>query len=286
MSVLIDEESRVIVQGITGRQGRFHTKSMLDYGTRIVAGVTPGKAGQKVEGVPVYDSVSDVGEDFDASILFVPARFAKKAVEESVNAGAKLVVPITEGVPVHDSLDMIRKADGKAVIIGPNTPGIISPGKSKLGIMPGHIFREGGVAVVSRSGTLTYEIVAELSKSGIGQSTAIGLGGDPIVGTGFKDALKKYREDEETRAVVLVGEIGGDAEEKAAEWIRDTGYEKPVVAYVVGRAAPPGKRMGHAGAIVSGGSGSYASKKKAFQNADIPFARTPAEITRIVKGLL
>ncbi|RLE55383.1 MAG: succinate--CoA ligase subunit alpha, partial [Candidatus Methanomethylicota archaeon] len=253
MGIIVDENTRVIVQGITGRQGRFHTELMLKYGTKIVAGVTPGKGGQSVHGVPVYDTITEAMEKSpaDTSIVFVPAPFALDAVSEAILAGVKNVVVITEHVPVHDAIKMIALAKLKgARIIGPNTPGIITPGKCKVGIMPGSVFTPGNIGIVSRSGTLTYEIALNLTNAGLGQSTCIGIGGDPVVGLSFLDILELFREDEQTKAVVIIGEIGGDAEERAAEYIERTNYPKPVVAFIAGRSAPPGKRMGHAGAII------------------------------------
>ncbi|RLC27725.1 MAG: succinate--CoA ligase subunit alpha [Deltaproteobacteria bacterium] len=271
MSILVDENSRVVVQGITGREGTFHTKQMLAYGTRVVAGVTPGKGGQAVEGIPVFNRVRDAveKEGADVSCIFVPPPFAADAVIEAADAGVKVIVCITEGIPV---LDMIRVAaflKGKeTVLIGPNCPGIISPEKTKVGIMPGPIHKRGSMAVISRSGTLTYEVVDQLTRVGLGESTCIGIGGDPIVGTTFIDHLKWFRDDPETEGVVLIGEIGGTAEEEAAEYIRSE-FDKPVIAFIAGRTAPPGRRMGHAGAIISGGQGKADDKIKALEAAGI-----------------
>ncbi|MEN2975193.1 MAG: succinate--CoA ligase subunit alpha [Candidatus Caldarchaeales archaeon] len=290
MTVLIDHETRVVVQGITGREGSFHTRAMLNYGTKIIAGVTPGKGGLTVEGVPVYDSVLEavrMHPEIDTSIIFVPARYASDAVYEAVEAGIELAVVITEGIPVHEAMKFIRYAKlNGTVIIGPNCPGVISPGESKVGIMPGHVFSKGRVGIVSRSGTLTYEIAYAMTKAGIGQSTSIGIGGDPVPGTMFIDALELFREDSGTDAVVLIGEIGGDMEERAAKYIVDEGYEKPVVAYVAGRTAPPGKRMGHAGAIISMGVGDAASKIRAFKEAGIEVAELPSQIPELIKKAL
>lgn len=290
MAILLDRDTGVVVQGITGREGSFHTKAMLSYGTRVLAGVTPGKGGQTVEGVPVYDSVEEARRnhpEIEASILFVPARFAADAVYEAIEAGVSLVVVITEGIPVHETMRFVRYARlNDVTIIGPNCPGIISPGRSKLGIMPGHVFAEGRVGVVSRSGTLTYEIAYAMTRAGIGQSTAIGIGGDPVPGTSFIDALELFRKDPETDAVVLIGEIGGDMEERAAKYIEEQGYEKPVVAYVAGRTAPPGKRMGHAGAIISMGVGDAKSKINAFRKAGVEVAELPSQMPQLLKKVL
>ncbi len=290
MAVLLDENARVIVQGITGREGSFHTKLMLEYGTKIVAGVTPGKGGQEVHGVPVYDTMAEAVEahpEANTSIIFVPARFAPDAVYEAVDAGMKLVVVITEHIPVHETLKFVNYAKQKGtVIIGPNCPGIISPGKAKVGIMPGNIFTPGPVGIVSRSGTLTYEISYALSKEGIGQSTVIGIGGDPVVGLSFTEAMEYFEKDPETKALVLVGEIGGDMEERAAKMIKEGKFTKPVVAFIAGRTAPPGKRMGHAGAIIMMGTGTYEGKVKALEEAGVRVARTPFEIPSLIKEVI
>jgi len=285
MAIWADENIRLLVQGITGHQGRFHTKAMMEFGTKIVAGVTPGKGGQEVHGVPVYDSVEEAMEmKPNASIVFVPAPFAKDAVIEALDAGIKLIVVITENIPFHDTMQFIHYAIyKKARIIGPNCPGIASPGKTKIGIFPNVIFKKGNIGVASRSGTLTYEIVNALSKEGLGQSTCVGLGGDPIIGSTFIDALKAFEKDDETHAIVLVGEIGGTAEEEAAEYI-EANVSKPVYAYIAGRTAPPGKRMGHAGAIISGKKGTAESKIKAFEKAGVKVARFPHEIAKLIKN--
>ena len=285
MAIWADENIRLLVQGITGHQGQFHTKAMMEFGTKIVAGVTPGKGGQQVHGVPVYDSVEEAMErEPNASIVFVPAPFAKDAVIEALDAGIKLVVVITENIPFHDTMQFVHYAKYKgARVIGPNCPGIASPGKTKIGILPNVIFKEGNIGVASRSGTLTYEIVNALSQAGFGQSTCVGLGGDPIIGSTFIDALKAFEDDEETKAIVLVGEIGGTAEEEAAEYIASN-VTKPVYAYIAGRTAPPGKRMGHAGAIISGGKGTAESKIKAFEEAGVKVARFPHEIAELIKN--
>jgi len=289
MGIIVGKETKLVVQGITGTQGRFHSKMMKEYGTDIVAGVTPGKGGEIVEDIPVYNTVERAKEETgaNASIIFVPARFTKGAAMEAIAAGMDPVVIITEGVPVHDSTELMRFADiNGTTIIGPNTPGIITPGETKVGIMPNHIFEPGKVGLVSRSGTLTYEIVNSLTSEGYGQSTAIGLGGDPIVGLNFIDVLKKFSEDERTEAVVLVGEIGGSAEEMAAKFIKEE-FQKPAVAYVAGRTAPKGKQMGHAGAIVSeSGTGTADSKMKAFKQAGVSVARMPNDISTILKEVL
>ena len=291
MTILVKRDMRVIVQGITGTQGREHSRLMLDYGTNIIAGVTPGKGGEKVHGVPVFDSVMDVVNKFgeiDASVLFVPAPFAFDAIIEAVNYEIPLLVVITEGIPVHDAMKAISYAKMRGcTIIGPNTPGIISPKEGvKLGIMPADAFSEGKIALVSRSGTLTYEISMALKKEGLGTSVTIGVGGDPITGLDFVDVLEMLREDKDTEAVVLVGEIGGDAEERAAKYIRETEYPKPVVAFVAGRTAPPGKRMGHAGAIISGNVGRIETKEKAFKESGVPVARLPWDVPSLIRNSL
>ncbi len=286
--MLIDKNTKVIVQNITGTQGQFHTKIMLDYGTKIVAGCTPGKGGQTVHGVPVYDTTKEAQAETgaNASIIFVPAPFVMDAVLESVNSKLNPIVVITEHVPVHDSIKFIHVAQLRGIsIIGPNTPGMMAPEKCKLGIMPSHIFKAGSVGVASRSGTLTYEIVADLTKNGLGQSTVVGLGGDPVVGFNFIDALKAFDQEKETKAIVLIGEIGGNAEEMAAEYIGEH-IKTPVVAYVAGKTAPKGKRMGHAGAVISGKTGTAESKVEAFAKAKVPVAETPDEVARLLKEML
>lgn len=285
MGVFIDKGTRAIVQGITGTQGRFHTRLMLDYGTKIVAGVTPGKSGIDVYGLPVYDSVEEAAGEHgaDASIVFVPAPFAADAAFEALEAGLKTIAIITEHIPVRDSIQVMARAKRMgAVVIGPNTPGIITPGECKLGIMPAHVFRSGVVGMASRSGTLTYEIATGLTNASLGQSTCIGLGGDPIIGLSFVDVLKEFERDERTKAVALVGEIGGNLEELAAEFVSAEGYGKPVVAFVAGRTAPPGKRMGHAGAIIIGRSGTAESKVEAFERAGIGVAERPSDVARLL----
>ncbi|MFW9892677.1 MAG: succinate--CoA ligase subunit alpha [Candidatus Thorarchaeota archaeon] len=286
MAVLVDKDTRVIVQGITGTQGKYHTISMLKYGTKIVAGTSPGKSGEEVNGVPVYDSVSEAKktENATASIIFVPAPFAGDAALEAIAADLNPVVIITEHVPVKDEIRVIHAAKQKGItIIGPNTPGIITPdAKQKVGIMPGHVFSDGDVGLMSRSGTLTYEIAAGMTNAGIGISTAIGLGGDPCVGLTTIEAVKLFKEDRDTKALVLVGEIGGDAEERAAAYIKKE-YDLPVVGFIAGRTAPPGKRMGHAGAIISGSSGTAAAKIKALNEAGIAVADKPSDVARLLK---
>ena len=289
MAILIDRDTRVIVQGITGKEGSFHTKLMLDYGTKIVAGVTPGKGGREVHGVPVYDTVEEAVKNHgaDASIVFVPARFAPDAVYEAIDAGLKLVVVITEHIPVHDTMRFVNYAKSKGtVIIGPNCPGIIVPGRIKIGIMPVSPFKPGNVAIISRSGTLTYEVAAAMTREGIGQSVAIGIGGDPIVGLDFVEALEMLEKDPETKAVVMIGEIGGDMEERVAAMYREGRFTKPIVAYIAGRTAPPGKRMGHAGAIISMGTGAYQDKVEALRKAGIPVAKMPYDIPKLLKEVL
>ncbi len=288
MSILIDRKTKVVVQGITGRDGAFHTRQMLDYGTKIVAGVTPGKGGQKAEGVPVFNSVAEAVEATGAntSVIYVPSKFAVDAIYEAEGAGLDLVVCVSEGIPAMDMLQVYNYLKTtKTRLVGPNTPGLITPGVTKVGIMPGQIHKKGNVGVVSRSGTLTYEVVYHLTLNGIGQSTCLGIGGDQIVGTGFIDALTLFEQDPQTTAVVLIGEIGGTDEEEAAAFIKKK-MTKPVVAFVAGRTAPPGKRMGHAGAIIAGGSGTAAEKIAAFQKAKIKVADSPAEVATLVKEQL
>jgi len=278
-----------LVQGITGTQGRFHTRMMLDYGTDIVAGVTPGRGGQEVEGVPVYDTIAEAQSEhrIDASIIFVPAPYALDAALETVEAGLDPIVIITEGIPVRDTIEIVAKARQRdATIIGPNTPGVIKPGECKLGIMPAQVFRRGSVGIVSRSGTLSYEIASQITRSGLGESTCIGIGGDPVVGLDFIDVLRWFEEDKETEAVALIGEIGGDAEERAAEFIAKGGFTKPVAAYIAGRAAVPGKRMGHAGAIIQGALGTAQSKMERLEAAGVAVAEQPGDIAKAMLGLL
>jgi succinyl-CoA synthetase alpha subunit len=288
MSIVVDENTRLLVQGITGREGTFHTQQAVAYGTKVVAGVTPGKGGSTVDGIPVFNTVGAAKDatGANASVIFVPPPFAVDAILEAADAGLPLVVCITEGIP---TLDMARVmhylSRTKTRLIGPNCPGIISPGRCKIGIMPGHIHLQGSVGVVSRSGTLTYEAVGQLSALGIGQSTCIGIGGDPIIGTTFVDVLRLFNEDAETHGIVLIGEIGGTAEEEAAAFIKAQ-VKKPVVGFIAGRTAPPGRRMGHAGAIISGGKGTAADKIAALQSAGIAVAESPALIGETLKASL
>jgi succinyl-CoA synthetase alpha subunit len=286
MPILIGEKTKAIVQGITGSQGSYHTQLMLEYGTKIVAGVTPGKGGTKANGIPVFDTIQEATDKFKptASISFVPAPFAKDPALEAIAAGLNPVVIITEGIPVKDEIQIMEVAKLKGVtVIGPNTPGIITPGQCKLGIMPGHIFKPGKIGLVSRSGTLTYEIAASLTNAGLGQTTCLGVGGDPVVGLSFVDVLEMFRKDPATKAVAMIGEIGGNAEEMAAEYIRKTKYPKPIAAYVAGRAAPPGKRMGHAGAIITGKAGTAETKIAALKRAGAKIAMKPGEIAKLLK---
>jgi succinyl-CoA synthetase alpha subunit len=288
MSILVDKSTKVIVQGLTGREGTFHAKACAEYGTKIVGGVTPGKGGTTHEGWPVFNTVQEAVDKTgaDASVIFVPPPFAADAIMEAAAAEIELVICITEGIP---ALDMVKAWEflqtRRARLIGPNCPGIISPGKCKIGIMPGRIHKEGNVGIVSRSGTLTYEAVHQLTTRGIGQSTAIGIGGDPIIGTNFVDALDLFNRDPQTEAVVMIGEIGGNAEETAAEFVK-TRMQKPVIGFIAGQTAPPGRRMGHAGAIISGGHGTASEKIKAMQAAGILVCPTPAEIGETVNAAL
>ena len=296
MSVLIDKNTRLLVQGITGRDGAFHTQQMIAYGTKVVGGVTPGKGGENVHGVPVFDSVAEAVEKTKANstVIYVPAAFAADAIHEAADAGIALIVCITEGVPVRDTLGAFHKVLalrgannplGRPRLIGPNCPGLITPGQAKVGILPGQIVTPGPVGVVSKSGTLTYEVVKQLTDRGLGQTTCIGIGGDPVIGTDFIDALTLFEADPKTEGIVLMGEIGGNAEEQAAEFIRRR-VTKPVVAFVAGQTAPPGKRMGHAGAIISGGTGTAGEKMAAFEAAGVPVARIPSEIPVLMAELL
>lgn len=289
MSILVTENSRVVVQGITGSEGGFHTEQMLAYGTKVVAGVTPGKGGQTHLGIPVFDTVDQAVKETEAnsSVIFVPSAFAPDAIMEAAESGVELVVCITEGIPASDMVrvkDFLRTANAR--LVGPNCPGVISPGKAKVGIMPGFIHQPGPVGVLSRSGTLTYEAVYQLTGLGIGQSTCVGIGGDPVIGSTFVDLLELFARDDNTLAVVLIGEIGGRAEEEAADWIMASRFTKPVMAFVAGRTAPPGRRMGHAGAIVSGGMGTADEKIAALKRAGISVAESPASIGATMKTLL
>ena len=286
MSILINKDTRLIVQGITGRDGAFHATKMKEYGTNVVGGTSPGKAGQEVAGIPVFNTVKDAVKATNAntSVIFVPAAFAKDAMLEAANSGIKLIICITEGVPTLDVVEAYRYIRDKgANLIGPNCPGLISPDESMVGIMPTNIFKKGHTGVISRSGTLTYEVVANLTANGFGQSTAVGVGGDPIVGLYFQDLLELFQNDPETDSIALIGEIGGDAEERAADYIKRS-VTKPVVAFISGREAPKGKQMGHAGAIISSGSGTAAEKVAAFEAAGVPVARETSEIPTLLKA--
>jgi succinyl-CoA synthetase alpha subunit len=289
MAIWVNNETRLLVQGITGKEGKFHALGCRDYGTQVVGGVTPGKGGEEVEGIPVFDSVADAREKTgaNATMIFVPPPFAADAILEAAGAGIELVVCITEGIPVADMLKVrafLRDCPNTR-LIGPNCPGVISPGMAKIGIMPGHIHRPGSIGVVSRSGTLTYEAVWQLTNLGLGQSTCVGIGGDPLNGTNFIDVLKAFKEDESTEAVIMIGEIGGSAEEDAAHWIK-ANFERPVVGFIAGRTAPPGRRMGHAGAIISGGKGTANEKMAAMRDAAIHVCESPAELgSTIVQAL-
>ena len=285
MSILIDKSTRLIVQGITGRDGLFHAKKMKEYGTHVVGGTSPGKGGTDVDGIPVFNTMYNAVEQTKAntSIIFVPARFAADAIMEAADAGIRLIVCIAEGIPTLDVIKAHQFVEQKgAMLIGPNCPGLISPGKSMIGILPEQVFLEGNVGVISRSGTLTYEIVYHLTANGMGQSTAIGIGGDPVVGLHFRQLLEMFQNDPETEAIVLIGEIGGNAEEQAAEYIRNN-VTKPVVAFIAGQSAPPGKQMGHAGAIISGSSGSAKEKIKSLEAAGIRVAQEPSDIPKLLK---
>jgi succinyl-CoA synthetase alpha subunit len=285
VSILVNKDTRLLVQGITGREGSFHATQMVEYGTNVVAGVTPGKAGEQVAGVPVFNTLADAVAETGAntSIIYVPARFAPDAIYEAVDNGIELVICITEGVPVNDMVPVYHyvRASG-ARLIGPNCPGLITPGEAKVGIMPGFIHEPGSVGLVSRSGTLTYEVVDALTKAGLGQSTAVGIGGDPVIGTSFIDALRLFQDDPGTDAIVMIGEIGGSDEEEAAEFIKDH-VTKPMAGFIAGQTAPPGKRMGHAGAIISGGAGTAAEKIKALEAANVRVAQSPSQVPALLK---
>lgn len=289
MAILVNEDSRVICQGITGRNGTFHSLACRDYGTKMVGGVTPGKQGETVDGIPVFNTVAKAVEETGAnvSLIFIPAAFAKDPILEAVAAGIEVIVCITEGIPPLDTAAALYTVlEHNRILIGPNTPGVISPGaKCKVGIMPGYIHKPGSVGVISRSGTLTYEVVDQLTKVGLGQSTCLGLGGDPVVGLSFVDVLKKFNDDPETEAVCLIGEIGGSAEELAAEYIKNE-FKKPVAAYIAGRQAPPGKRMGHAGAIISGGSGTAQGKIDALRSAGVTVIDNLTQVGAVVKEMI
>ncbi len=290
MSILVDKNTRLVVQGITGNEGKFHTSACVEYGTNVVAGVTPGKGGTNADGIPVFNTVMEAVEKEGANtaVIFVPPPFAADAVMEATDAGLELAVCITEGIPPKDMMEasmFIEKLGNKTRLLGPNCPGIISPGKCKVGIMPGKIHKEGSIGVISRSGTLTYEAVAQLTALGIGQSTCIGLGGDPIIGTSFIDALSLFNDDEETEAVIMIGEIGGSAEEEAAAFVKDN-FKKPVVAFIAGQTAPPGRRMGHAGAIISGGKGTASAKMEALEAAGIAVVKSPADLGHTLESII
>lgn len=288
MSILINNNTRLLVQGITGRDGSFHTRQMLDYGTNVVAGVTPGKGGMEVEGVPVFNSLSEAVKKTEAntSVIFVPARFSSSAIYEAADAGIKLIVCISEGLPTIELVKITAYLKNKDCrLVGPNSPGLVSAGESKVGILPGHIFKKGKVGVISRSGTLTYEIVDHITRVGLGQSTCIGIGGDPIIGTKFIDCLELFADDKDTEAVVLVGEIGGRDEQDTAEYVKKY-FKKPVFGFIVGKTAPPEKRMGHAGAVISGTSGTAAEKIKVFKECGIKVGDTPVEVAQLVKEML
>ena len=288
MSILVDKSTRLIVQGITGREGGFHTAQAVAYGTNVVGGVTPGKGGTKHEGIDVFNTVYAAREETgaNASVIFVPPPFAADAIMEAADAGIELVICITEGVPTFDMIRTMNVLEGKTTrLVGPNCPGVISPGRCKVGIMPGHIHKEGGVGVVSRSGTLTYEAVGQLTGRGIGQSTCIGIGGDPIIGTNFIDAIGLFNDDPGTEAIIMIGEIGGSAEEEAAAFVKEH-VDKPVVGFICGQTAPPGRRMGHAGAIIAGGKGTAEEKMKAMSDAGIHVVRSPADMGEAIESLL
>jgi succinyl-CoA synthetase alpha subunit len=288
MSILVNKNTRVVVQGITGSEGTFHTKQMIEYGTNVVAGVTPGKGGQKHQDIPVYNTVVEAMNETgaDASAIFVPPMFAADAVMEAAEAGIQVIVCISEGIPTLDMIKVMTFIHGRDVhLIGPNCPGIITPGECKIGIMPGFIHKSGKIGVLSRSGTLTYEAVDQLTKEGLGQSTCIGLGGDPIIGTRFVDGLELFKSDNQTEGIVLIGEIGGTDEEQAAEYMKD-GYPKPVVAFIAGRTAPPGRRMGHAGAIIAGGKGTAKEKIESLRSCGVTVVDSPADIGSTMKSVL
>ena len=287
MSIWLDSKSKIVVQGITGKNGQFHSEQMLDYGTKLVGGVTPGKGGQETLGLPIWDTVSEaVDAGANVSCVFVPPAFAADAIMESADSGIKLIVGITEGIPALDMVKVKKYINSKDVrLIGPNCPGIITPGESKVGIMPGHIHRRGDVGVISRSGTLTYEAVNQVTEKGLGQSTCVGIGGDPVNGTNFVDCLKAFENDKNTKSIIMIGEIGGTAEETAADYVKEY-VSKPVVGFIAGRTAPPGKRMGHAGAIISGGKGTAREKMKAMERAGIHVTENPAELGKTLEEIL
>lgn len=288
MSILVDKKTRLVVQGITGSEGSFHTGQMVEYGTKVVAGVTPGKGGSKFEEIPIYNTVEETVKDQKAntSVIFVPPAFAADAILEAANAGIKVIICVTEGIPTSDMVKVYNTIKNKdVVLVGPNCPGVISPGKSKVGIMPGFIHKKGTIGIVSRSGTLTYEAVKQIVDVGLGQSSAVGIGGDPVIGSKFTDIIKMFNEDPETEGIVMIGEIGGTAEEEAAAYIKKN-VKKPVIGFIAGRTAPPGRRMGHAGAIIAGGKGTAAEKMAAMKKAGIKVVESPADIgTVMIKSL-
>lgn len=288
MSILVNKHTRLLVQGLTGGEGSYHSQQMIDYGTKVVAGVTPGKGGSKHLDVPVFNTVADAVKNTNAntSVIFVPPAFAADAILEAANSGIKIIICITEGIPAADMIKVYNSIKEKGVVlVGPNCPGVISPGEAKVGIMPGFIHKKGNIGIVSRSGTLTYEAVKQIVDVGLGQSTAVGIGGDPVIGSKFIDIIKLFNEDKETKGIVMIGEIGGSAEEEAAEFIKKN-VKKPVVGFIAGRTAPPGRRMGHAGAIISGGKGTAAEKMAAMKNAGIHVVENPAEIgTTMLKAI-
>ncbi len=287
MSIWLDSNSKIVVQGITGKNGQFHTEQMLDYGSKVIGGVTPGKGGQETLGLPIWDTMNEAVEvGANVSCVFVPPPFAADAIMEAADSGVDLVVAITEGIPALDMVKVKKYINSKDVrLIGPNCPGIITPGESKVGIMPGHIHRRGDVGVISRSGTLTYEAVNQVTEKGLGQSTCIGIGGDPVNGTNFIDCLDAFEKDKDTKSIIMIGEIGGNAEEVASEYVKEY-VSKPVVGFIAGRTAPPGKRMGHAGAIISGGKGTASEKMKAMQRAGIHVTENPSELGKTLEEIL
>ena len=287
MSIWLDSNSKVIVQGITGKNGQFHTEQMLDYGTNVIGGVTPGKGGQEILDRPIWDTVNEAADSgANVSCIFVPPAFAADAIMEAADSEIELIVAITEGIPALDMVKVKKYIDNKDVrLVGPNCPGVITPGKSKVGIMPGHIHRKGNVGIISRSGTLTYEAVNQVTEKGLGQSTCVGIGGDPVNGTSFVDCLEAFESDKDTKSIVMIGEIGGSAEEKAAQYAKEY-VSKPIVGFIAGRTAPPGKRMGHAGAIISGGKGTAKEKMKAMKNAGIHVTENPSELGKTLEEIL
>ncbi|MFL2944497.1 MAG: succinate--CoA ligase subunit alpha [Candidatus Poseidoniales archaeon] len=287
MSIWLDSNSKIVVQGITGKNGQFHTKQMLDYGTKVIGGVTPGKGGQETQGLPIWNTMSEASDaGANVSCIFVPPPFAADAIMEAADSGIELIVAITEGIPALDMVKVKKYIETKNTrLIGPNCPGIITPGKSKVGIMPGHIHRRGDVGIISRSGTLTYEAVNQVTEKGLGQSTCVGIGGDPVNGTNFIDCLEAFEKDNNTKSIIMIGEIGGNAEETASEYVKEY-VSKPVVGFIAGRTAPPGKRMGHAGAIISGGKGTAKAKMKAMERAGIHVSENPSELGKTLEEIL